>query len=308
MISKKFVLVLMLIPAISSAAELQVQDLPPFEHRKEEQYPQGMEFIPVHDVLTTIEPIPDDTKARFEKIVQKQRALLLNIPRKDVPLTAEKETLYISGLEARARTMVSSLGHDPYQKIPDNITADSLTGPVIHHCTIAVSQHILKRLGLKTVKALPSWLYQIDQSCPDLDDRNYLLVQQPIPDNFKQFAKLPEGKKKKFLREMDMDEFYTALKAIHYAFPDENNIYVNLDDHEIMMPRTLSPDNEGLGATAKYGKAILGQDLNKAKHNFRNWYDGGHRTFENVVKTYGDTEEIETWNALYSSDPTFKQN
>ena len=272
----------------------------PFKHKELQEYPEGLGFIPVQDVLATIEPMPAKTKEQYDEKGVTRTVELIGLPERDI----FNNNMYISGNDARKKNRISSMGYDPYQRNFPAYPGADYQGPVIHHCTIAIAQHLLKKSGSKKVVALPSWLYHLQDRPDELSDENYLLVHAKIPAAFKAFKNLTSEEKKDFIRD-NLADFYTAIRYIHYAFPDENNLFVNPDDNTFMLPIPLSPDNEGLGKYAKYGKAILGQDCNKAKHNIRNWYDGGHRIFEDIVSKYGEYDDIKKWQECYEADPIF---
>lgn len=280
---------------------------PKFKHAPEQIYPDGFRFIPVDEIPTTLEIIPDEVREEIDLIYNSKPSYIANFrPEATRIIHTSNHTLYFAGMPEYPHNIISSLGYDPYQPKTHpadiNERVEKYSGPVIHRCTIAIAQHLLKEQQFKSIKPIPTWLYHIPGKPVEIDDANFALVQQQIPNSFKQLCKLSDQEKKSFFENADLEEIYLAIRTISYAFPDQEHIWINPETHELIFPTPISPDNEGLGIGRKYGKAILGQDAGKAQHNLANERDGGHRAFGEIVAKYADAEQQQVWLDLYEND------
>ncbi len=307
-----------------------------FQHAREQEYPEGIGYLPIKKVLECLPPIPPNHNENVQDFLsknpivkqlcqlppisspydfihhcveQKDHAKKLgNMSKTNIALKIKESVIKIASSTSRIRNNISSLGYDPYVTTwvenPELIEAAALFKPTMQHITGAIGQHVLGNSNSKVIEKLPTWLYHLKDKPKDLDDSNYLVVQEAIPATFSQFSKLQFSQKIQFIKKLDLAEFYTAIKYGQVWDPSEDNLWVNTENGKIMLPDTESPDNEGLGIKVKFNKAILGQSLHKAKHNIRNPWDGGHKIFEQIVTKYGDPEEVELWDVLYQSDNT----
>jgi hypothetical protein len=316
-----------------------------FKHAPLEKYPDGIGYFPVEEVIADNElfDVPEAIRSDAEKLVdanpdvrdwctiptdqnqfiilsQKMKSKstsLGNMSKNNVVVwTSNDKTsvIKIANLHSRLRNNWSSIGYDPYKLEPKTLGSNFEKAvtfkPTMQHVTHAIAQKLLKKHNSDIIEYLPTWLYSVRNGFEgqpyELDDANYIVVQAAIPASFHQFSSLSTTEKKAFLEKLNLKKFYAAIKYIHYAFPSEDNLWVNTENGKVVLPDLESPDNEGLGQTAKYGKAILGQSLWKARHNIRNWYDGGHRTFETILKQHGTQNQCEEWLALYEGDDSVK--
>ncbi len=244
----------------------------------------------------------------LKEMADEDKRLWKNFDSRRIPISATKKyKTWLPSLVHLVASNLSSLGYDPYtapeRSNPEVIEKAFAFEPTIQNITRGIAQRLLAKFNKdkkEPVRALASWLYPLDSSKP-LDDRYYLPIEEAIPVGYKFLPYLNEEERTDFFANFDLTGFKEAIHYISFAFPDEYHMVVNPADYSVILPDTESPNNEGLGDHKKYGKAILGtdaKDLEKAHFNIDNWYDGGRRTFETVLKKYCP-QRIDEWNKLY---------
>jgi hypothetical protein len=267
--------------AISCATSECMEIVKTFKHAPREKYPAEIGYCPIEEVLTTVEPIPDDVKKDVDVFLKEnpaiieycrmpqdpsdliqhhnnQKAVPGNMSKSNITLytSTKKSVIKIAHVMSRIRTIASSQGLDPYQIKYDGSTLPkifSFEGPTLQHTTIPIAASLLEKFNPDGVQGVPTWFYHLPGNSTELDDRNYIAVQQALPHNFKQFSLLSTEEKKDFCNNFDLEGFYGALKYIHYAFPSEENLWVDIKNYHLALPDLESPNNEGLGINAKYG-------------------------------------------------------
>ena len=306
----------------------------------QEQYPLSMGAISCNDLIQQADQIPPKLKQALDTWVHNNQQLLndiLMIPHftsydtikqyqktinAQLPSNNLSENNYIfeieskaipavvklSGIQSRISNMISSLGYDPYRvkwwtrnDLISQATQKNI--PTQQHITRAATQQLLSRLKKESVRAIPTYLYHIPGRPTDCDDRNYIIVQEKLS-RFSSLASLSSQQKIKALKHLNLKELYEALKYANLWNLTDKNLWID-NNYDIAYPDGEKPNNEGHGAYARWNVAILGNDLEKAKFNVRNWFDGGHRAFEKVLQRYLP-ERVAEWMQLYEQDPTVK--
>lgn len=309
-----------------------------FVHAPRTEYPADIGYMPVEKVLEETTDMPPDMKEEADQFFKAHPEIVqewCTIPTKDSKskyaamilkahelgnMSTHNIALYtsnnksvvakIAGWDSRIRSNISSLGYDPYtfQKDRKDEVASiyeqaNKFHPTMQHITYAIGQTLLQKFNEKsnTVQSLPTYLFHLPEQPTDLGDSHWVAIQKAIPTGYIQFTSLTLQEKKEFLSELDLSEFYATIKYLHYAFPSEDNLWVNTNEGKIILPDLESPNNEGLGVDAKYRKTILGQDrvgLPKVKHNI----SVGHDVFAKILQSYGMEQESKEWTKLYKED------
>jgi hypothetical protein len=242
-----------------------------FAHRAVETYPNGMGSLPVEEVLSALPIIPTaiekeatefytthkefiDAAVTFPayenyknaRAHRTQKATDLgNMSNYNTTLffPSKKAVVKIASYDSKLRNRLASCGYDPFN--PEVLTTEeklkdafAWEGPVIQHITIAIAQRLLEQHKTEVVEPLPTWLYHLPGKSTDLDDDNYITIQQAIPTSFQRFDKLSMEEKKSFLQNLDLAELYKTFKYIHCAFPTTDNLWINTSTHKIMLPDT----------------------------------------------------------------------
>ncbi len=301
-------------------------------------YPKGIGSLSCDALLEIATDIPDNLRQEVTNWLQNNKKLvsqLLTIPPlnsatmlKDLKATLHAKTkdinlskrnyvfdidsqhtpavIKIAGIPSRMASMISSLGYDPYTTSEEKINSliDQATRtpiPTQQHISNAATQRLLKTLHSELIAPINTYLYHLPHRPKTCDDRNYLIVQEKLV-GYRPFASLNDALKTAFLTSIPLEELYRAIKFAQLWNISEDNIWVNEDMQAIAYPNGEKPNNEGYGKNARWKVAILGHDLDKSKYNIRNWYDGGHRKFEEILKKY-TPELVEKWNTLYNDDP-----
>jgi len=302
----------------------------------QETYPASMGSISCESLIDQRSDIPDQLKQEVDKWVQNNKSLLdsiLKIPHFatsadmksyikklreqtketnlsrnnyifDIKSSSTPAVIKIAGLPSRIASRVSSIAFDPYKvKWWRNDGLISLvtrkTLPTQQHITRAATQHLLDELKWDDLQIMPTYLYHIPGRPTDCDDTNYLIVQEKL-EGFFPFAELSLEEKKEALQKIDLANLYRALKYANLWDMSERNLWLN-KEYQLAYPDGEKPGNEGHGRYARWKVAILGHDLEKAKFNVRNWYDGGHRAMEGILKHYLP-ERLNEWMQLYEQD------
>ncbi len=301
-------------------------------------YPEGLGAVPCDVILKSATDMPEPLRNEVTRWIQNNNKLvskLLTMPTltsttmlkafknslaaeiKDINLSkhnyifdiASQQTpavIKIAGIPSRISSRISSLGYDPHAgkwcKRDDLIYhATRKAIPTQQHITGAATQILLNKLQSDLVLPVNTYLYHIPGRPETCDDSNYLVVQEKLA-GYTPFASLDDALKREFLASLPLAEWYRAIKFANLWNISEDNIWVHEDMDKIAYPDGEKPNNEGYGKNARWKVAILGHDLYKAKHNIRNWYDGGHRKFEMILKKYSP-ELVDSWNDLYNNDP-----
>ena len=233
---------------------------------------------------------------------------------------AVNKTLYvkIADYVHRLRNRLSSKGKDPYNTplTPEIIEQATEKDDVIQHVTTPAFQALIKKRKSNIIQAVRTWLLPIENQSsnypPDITDSANLIVQEKLDLQWKSFKDLTPDEKGKALEELPLDTFYADAKFVGiWTFSEEDTFY-NAETKRFAFPNLQSPNNEGNGM-ADYScqvwkrKVIFGQDWQKADWNWRNPYDGGHRSFELLLKKYCPTR-VEQWRNLYKQDPDVSQD
>ncbi|TET34278.1 hypothetical protein E3J61_03050 [Candidatus Dependentiae bacterium] len=301
-------------------------------------YPDGLGALPCDFILKSATNMPEPLHQEVTRWIQSHNKLvskLLTIPNltstamlkdfkkslaaeiKDINLSkhnyifdinSEKTpaVIKIAGIPSRISSRISSLGYDPHssklRKKDDLIYhATRKAIPTQQHIAGVATQILLKQLQSKLISPVNTYLYHIPDRPETCDDNNYIVVQEKLA-GYVPFASLDNALKRKFLTSIPLAELYRAIKFANLWDISEDNIWVHEDMDKIAYPDGEKPNNEGYGKNARWKVAVLGHDLDKAKYNIRNWYDGGHRKFEAILKNYSP-ELVDAWNELYSNDP-----
>ena len=304
----------------------------------QQTYPESMGSISCERLIEERSDLPEQLKKEVDQWVRKNRGLLktvlslphfataqemkthiknvreqikdLNLSKNnyifDIQSSTTPAVIKIAGFPSRISSRVSSLGFDPHKvkwwrNDPILSLATKKSIPTQQHITRAATQHLLKKVDWENLQVLPTYLYHIPGRPKTCDDTNYLIVQEKL-EGFTPFEKLSLEDKKEALVKMDLQKLYEALKYANLWDMSERNLWIN-KDNVIAYPDGEKPGNEGHGNYARWKVAVLGHDLEKAKYNVRNWYDGGHRAFERILKNYLP-ERIPEWMQLYEQDET----
>ena len=305
-------------------------------------YPEGLGSLPCDVILKSATNMPEPLRQEITHWIQNNNNLvskLLTIPTlssetmlknfkkslateiKDTNLSKHNyifdinsqqtpAVIKIAGIPSRISSRISSLGYDPHsskvQKKDDFIYhATRKAIPTQQNITGAATQILLNQLQSTVVSPVNTYLYHIPGRPETCDDSNYIVVQEKLA-GYIPFASLDDALKRKFLTSIPLAELYRAIKFDNLWDISEDNIWVHEDMDKIAYPDGEKPNNEGYGKDARWKVAVLGHDLNKAKYNIRNWYDGGHRKFETILKNYSP-ELVDAWNELYNNDPEVQQ-
>ncbi len=301
-------------------------------------YPEGLGAVPCEEILKTAPDMPKQLHQEVTRWIQNNNSLiskLLIIPIlnssdmlkdfkkslsdeiKDINLSKHNyifdinseiapAVIKISGLSSRITSIISSLGHDPHHGKWRNrndliYQATRTTIPTQQHIAGAATQMLLDKMQSNLISPVNTYLYHIPGRPETCDDRNYLIVQEKLI-GYRPFSSLDVALKRKFLTSIPLAELYRAIKFANLWDISEDNLWVHEDMNKVAYPDGEKPNNEGYGKNARWKVAILGHDLDKLKYNIRNWYDGGHRKFEEILKKYSP-ELIDAWNDLYNNDP-----
>ena len=307
----------------------------------QQQYPQSMGSISCDTLIQQASAIPPNLKQAVDLWVQNNQKLVTdllilpqftsieamkiyikkiqdqvqdrNVSKHNYIFDIESDTapavIKIAGIPSRISSMISSLGYDPYTikwwTRDDLINrATNKTIPTQQHITRAATQQLLAQVKIDGITPIATYLYHLEGRPTDCDDRNYIIVQEKLS-GFSRLASLSPENKKEALEKMNLKELYTALKYANLWNMSENNLWLN-KTFDIAYPDGEKPNNEGHGVHARWKVAILGHDLEKAKFNIRNWFDGGHRSFEKILQRYLP-ERVEEWMKLYEQDPDFSK-
>jgi hypothetical protein len=308
-------------------------------------YPAGLGSVPCEVLLKTATEMPEALHKNVTAWVNTNRALissLVTVPpfrscqqfkqfndkicnkTKDINLSNHnfifdinsQETpavIKIAGFPSRISSMVSSLGYDPYKSkwcYRNDIIhrATHRTIPTQQHISRAATQKLLNQLSLSTdfITPLGTYLYHLPDRPESCDDRNYIIVQEKLI-GYQPVSSLDERKKRLFFRTVKLEQIYRAIKYANLWDMSEDNLWISADFDKIAYPDGEKPNNEGYGEQAQWKVAILGLDLDKLKFNIRNWYDGGHRKFEAMLRNYAP-KRVKAWNSLYINDPEVQKN
>ncbi len=295
-----------------------------------EVYPDSMGYIPLEDVLAKSDPIPPRVEQAVTKFLSDDPEILtLCSLSTQIKRTAKRRPLHIkaenlsrtnyvydvnganaviklASLQNSLKTAISALSDDPYGRhLPSNIIEIVRDADVPRHQQVSTlaTMELLERADSSTIVPVPTWAYHIPGQPDEFQDENYITVQEKLDPKYKQFSALPHREKHEILFNLDLAEVYRVLKYANLWNPSESNLWINTNNlSEIAYPDGEKPNNEGAGKKAFRRIAIFGQQLDKAKFNIRNEWDGGHRGFENTLKQYCP-ERAEEWMAYYLSDP-----
>lgn len=226
------------------------------------------------------------------------------------PDDPKSPVIKIAGFYNALRSAVSSIGYDPYNTrshLPDTaLKAIASSTPRFQHMSTLATMELLRRAKSETVVPVNTWAYHLPGTEDTVCDQNYMVVQERLPEEYKQFSTLDSREKRDVLAHLDLEELYRVLKYANLWMPSEENLWVNSTKKgELAYPDGEKPNNEGAGSKARWNIAIFGQDLGKAKHNIRNEWDGGHRIVEGILKNHCP-DRLEEWMAYYKSDGELK--
>ena len=299
-----------------------------------QDYPPTMGFVPEEELLAHYEPLPEDVGARVYALLarhpnipklcslqQQHAAVLAKQPIPGIPSSLSphnyvfdtddelNEVVKIAGFHNALRSAISSLGYDPYSK---NNPADTVVNavasktPRFQHMSTLATMKLLEQAKSGTVVPVKTWAYHLPDHQDNVCDQNYMVVQKRLPKEYKQFSTLDTREKHDVLEKLELAEVWRVLKYANLWNPSEENLWVNSSNQtELAYPDGEKPNNEGAGKKAFRKIAIFGQDLEKAKFNIRNEWDGGHRVFENILKAHCP-DRVAEWMAYYDSDTEVK--
>lgn len=299
-----------------------------------QKYPDGMGFIPEENLLADCEPLPDDARERVGALLEKYPAIkqlcslqqqhrwILQQENPNLPnslsshnyvfATTEDqdgEVVKIAGFQNTLKSAISTEGADPYNRDRANaVLLNALTSraPRYQHMSTVATMKLLERAKSETVRPVKTWAYHLKDHPEAVCDQNYFVVQEMLPEEYKQFSTLDVTEKPTVLKGLDLKELYRVLKYANLWNPSEENLWVNSDKQsELAYPDGEKPNNEGVGEKAFRKITIFGQDLGKAKFNIRNEWDGGHRGFENILKAHCN-DRVEEWMSYWENDEEMK--
>lgn len=225
-----------------------------------------------------------------------------------VPLTQEGAVVKIAGLSNIFRETMSTLGQDPYrfgavEELGGETTIIERAKTVRRFQAVsALAYHrLLRQFTSSPLQSPDTFVYHISGKPAELDDRNYLLIQEGLPTTVVPLGKLPETERKEVIDGMDLGELYAVLKKVGLWNLHAQNLGVDTATKQFWVSDLEKPNNEGYGAGAKWQVAVFGKGAVsdapwKWRHNIRT----GHGEVANLLAS--NAEKIELWKALLASD------
>ena len=225
-----------------------------------------------------------------------------------VPFTEEGGVVKLAGPSNILREAISTEGQDPWS----HGAIEELGGQAAileraktyrrFQAVSALAYHrLLRQLTDSPLRSPDTFVYHISGRPTELDDRNYLLVQEGLSTTVVPFGKLSELERTEVVGNMNLEELYAVLKKVGLWNLHAQNLGVDTAKKQFWVSDLEKPNNEGYGKQSKWQVAVFGKgevsdDPWQWRHNIRT----GHGEFANILA--GNPEKLELWKALLVSD------
>ncbi len=228
-----------------------------------------------------------------------------------VPFTEEGAVVKLAGLSNVFREAISTQGKDPWSLG----AVEELGGKAAildkakqmrrFQAVSALAYDRLLRKEAYSLKSPGTFVYHITERPTELDDRNYLLIQEGLPATVVPFGTLPERECAEVIDNMNLEELYTVLKKVGLWNLHAQNLGVDTATKQFWVSDLEKPNNEGYGEQSKwqvgvFGKGSVSDDPWKWRHNIRT----GHGEVANILAS--NPEKLELWKALLANDADLK--
>ncbi len=231
-----------------------------------------------------------------------------------VPFTPHGDVIKIAAPGNVFCETVSRLGINPYD--PNELQKlggpkEVIMEPVLTRATTirrfkAVSAvayyRLMSQLESNYVQSPKTFAFHIPWKLEELDDRNYLVVQEALSKTVIALGNLPEPERTEIIGGLDTKALYGVLKKIGAWNWDDQTLLVDTkNSRQLWVSDLENPNNEGYGNQAKWQVAVFGKggqsdDPSKWLHNIHT----GHEQVANILTSH--PEKQNQWMALLAND------
>ncbi len=230
-----------------------------------------------------------------------------------LPLADNRGVVKMAGFSNVVREALSTLGQDPYRS---GVVAEFGGSVAIleraktmrrFQSVSALAYHrLLSRESGSILRAPGTFVLHMEGKPDGLDDRNYVVVQEALPERVVALGSLPEAEQSTVIGNIDPAQLYAVLKKVGLWNMNPGKVLVDLENpHRLWITDLEKPNNEGYGEGAKWKVAVFGHgaqsdDPSKWRHNIRT----GHGETAGIFSA--GSEKHAQWMALLANDPDLR--
>lgn len=236
----------------------------------------------------------------------------VNKSRYNLALPIPSGVVKLAGLSNILRETMSTLGKDPYSSGAieelggkEAILEQAKTIRRFQAVSAVAYYRLLHNLDSTILKFPGTFAYNISGKPAELDDKNYVIVQESLPPTVIALADLEEKERTEIINGLDVDGLYAVFKKAGLWNLHSKNLLIDPKNKQLWTSDLEKPNNEGYGESAKWKIAVFGKGDQsdhpwKWRHNIRT----GHEEVAKILMV--NPNKSEKWTALLKNDLDLK--